>query len=490
MKLLSERDLLYIELIKKLKKRSYSYDELLLRLDISRNNLTKVIQDLNQIVGTEIISIQKAVISLNLNRNISYDYCISKILKNSFEYTLLEYIFFNENTSYQSLSLALYVSESTIRKVIGQLNVKLRTIDCEILTRPIRMDGNERNIRTLYFRLFKEKYGVSNTPFEGDEKQFINQFYEIAFSFSYRNQSLQERLNFQLMSLVALTRKKNQHAFTTCYNNNLCSSSIESKVLEYSTSEIKKIPESLSTDFLEQVFSVFLKDEFVAYANYKELATSDNRDFQSLLKIIDEIAHLFNVVINEEEKLKLCRDMYDGIFGYLSVEKEVADLTIVNDEYYNFLQETDLLLRDIIPIIKEIFLQYIREDKRYYFPLAYFLIRTRFNNIIIEGIGDKLKVNVYVYIDFDMHYAKYVQKKIEFEIGNLVDVYLLRDIAEMDEKYQKGDLIVTNLIIDGYDNLNMFRISHYFNFEVVDPIILWLREERRRIVNEFVMKKI
>ncbi|MGX6962789.1 helix-turn-helix domain-containing protein [Vagococcus xieshaowenii] len=491
MLLLSDRDRLCIQLIKMLKERNYTYEELCKMFDISRNNLNKLISDLNAIIGEPIILIQKVDITLNINNNLSYDGCISKILSQSLEYHLLEQIFFNEDMSYLTLSLELFVSESTIRKIIARLNEKLALMDCAILTRPLRLEGDERTIRVLFFRLFKETYGLSNTPFKEEEKQYIDQFYDLDIPFAHRNKSLQERLNFQLLSLVALTREKHGHSMASVRKVGkalpafLKLSNVLSNVPFLG---VHKIPNSLSVEFIENVFSAFLHNDFLKVSNYKKLKLKDHPELLSIYDFVTEVETLFNLPINEEIKQLVCRDMYDGIFGYLSLTKEVIDLVVVNNEYVNFVENADLLVKDIIPAIKKLYDKHIDASKTHYFPFAFYLLQTRFNHVFIEEIRERLKVNILIYVDYDVYYAEYIKTRIEFELGDYVDIRIIEKKESLADLKQSGNLIITNLLLDGCDEENIIRISHYFSYTILDRIIVWVRQEKRKALNALVIK--
>lgn len=154
--LLSKKTQNYLFIIKHLYLEDIKINFFIKSTDTSRLTVISTIDSLNQIIHPSEIKIINDDFSLVIPAYDSYDHCVSKILTDSIELTILEKIFFEEKHSYLSLSEELFISESTFRRTIAHLNKRLDYFNMTIKTRPLRIVGEERLIR-LFFSDFLSK---------------------------------------------------------------------------------------------------------------------------------------------------------------------------------------------------------------------------------------------------------------------------------------------------------------------------------------------
>lgn len=148
--LLSKKTQNYLFIFKHLYLKDISLAFFIEAFDTSRLTVVSTIDSLNQIIHPSEVKTINDHFSLFIPTDDSYDYCVSKILTDSIELTVLEKIFFEETHSYLSLAEELFLSESTFRRIIAQLNARLDFFNITIKTRPLRIIGEERLIRLFF----------------------------------------------------------------------------------------------------------------------------------------------------------------------------------------------------------------------------------------------------------------------------------------------------------------------------------------------------
>lgn len=101
------------------------------------------------------------MIPTNYSRTLIYSY----ILSDSLEFKLLETVFFLESFSTESLAEKLFISASTLRRLIKTMNKKLVKYNFYISSSPYKLIGSETAIRNFIIHLFFEKYSRQITLF-------------------------------------------------------------------------------------------------------------------------------------------------------------------------------------------------------------------------------------------------------------------------------------------------------------------------------------
>src|SRR5699024_1759169 len=122
--------------------------------------------------------------------------------------TLLENIFLKENITITDLAKILYVSSSTIYRLIDQINEATKEKHFRIETNPCRIIGSEEEIRYFFYNYFHEKYSTLDWPYEYINEngldmllQFFIEFTQMEADFAYYN-------IFKTVSVINLIRYK------------------------------------------------------------------------------------------------------------------------------------------------------------------------------------------------------------------------------------------------------------------------------------------
>lgn len=145
-------------------------------------------------VGLSIRSIQKDISDINayitpstietsthygtriiLDKTMSYSSIFSLILKESSNFLILEYILLNPSFKLIHLADNLFMSESTLKRRISQMNQSLMRYHFTISTEKLSLVGDEKEICSFYYRYFYEKYTLLDFIASDEELTIINQ---------------------------------------------------------------------------------------------------------------------------------------------------------------------------------------------------------------------------------------------------------------------------------------------------------------------------
>ena len=107
-----------------------------------------------------------------------------KILISVVPFQVLEKIFLNETKSVSQLADELFISVSTLYRIIKDINFKLKKYDIRINTNPCMVIGNEKKIRYFAYQYFHERYSLLEWPFKDLDESIINNFLKIFIDFN------------------------------------------------------------------------------------------------------------------------------------------------------------------------------------------------------------------------------------------------------------------------------------------------------------------
>lgn len=178
-KILSKKELRVLQLLEMMAQgKKISPNQAAKKLHITTRTLQLDMEAINvTITPIEILKNEKNDLFLVIPPNYSMDYIYKAILKNSQNFTVLEKIFLSEDYTIDTLSEKMFVSTSTLRRMIVHINTALNKEDIRITINPIKIIGNERKICNFFIYLISEKYTKDDKPFSRIQMKTIDQMF-------------------------------------------------------------------------------------------------------------------------------------------------------------------------------------------------------------------------------------------------------------------------------------------------------------------------
>ncbi len=187
-----------------------------------------------------------------------------KILSESTVYHLLEIIFLHENKSITELADMLFVSPSTIYRMIDQMNDGVLKFGFKIETSPCRVVGQEENIRYFYYQYFFEKYSHLHWPFETINEEAVDQLLNFFIDFTQIPADFAFYHVLKTVTMVNLIRYKNGHEVNIedlAINFDKISSHLESYAENFKHFE-EALQLNVDSDLIQQLFTPYVQEGF------------------------------------------------------------------------------------------------------------------------------------------------------------------------------------------------------------------------------------
>lgn len=180
----------------------------------SIKNYLEELKQTMSIIGGEFISSSEGV-NFKIPINIGLDYFQKQLFRQSTGFKLLEKIFFDETLTNNQLVEELYVSQSTLNRLIKTISEALQPYGLKLETSPYKITGNEYLIRNFFTTYFVEAYTSNEWPFETLEKKIIDDILPSAVDYYQSTSEVMNYTYFRFRFAVGLIR--NLHGYS-CKN--------------------------------------------------------------------------------------------------------------------------------------------------------------------------------------------------------------------------------------------------------------------------------
>lgn len=384
----------------------------------------------------------------------SADYIYQKVLSLSPEFSFIERIFFDEKYNLETMAEELFISPSTLRRIITKLNKFFERHKVKILTNPCKITGNESNIRSIMIQFFYEKYGVTHSPFKDSQVKILDQL------FMYVAQKNNIKLNFpdlirlRYWIMVNIIRLKNNHLrrITEDIPNNIDLSILENK------SFCRLFKSTFHLDFsqenVHQLFYIFFNNKYAFTYEQLEymIKNKSNNAWIVVPKIINLLSNLSNKLkIPIENKQKIILEIYN-----LQNMFFVTD-SILNDKRRCFSDYTSHEFSCFVLILKKElkrfkFHENFKWHSNYFIETLYILIVNWTS--LSSSLKDKVpSINVGIFCDSDIEHTVFIQNILNYQFGHfirsyVIDTFCINSFKNVAKNY---DLIITN--ISGLHNI-------------------------------------
>lgn len=137
----------------------------------------------------------------------------SRLLASNINFKVLESLLLNDFATYDQMAESLYISVATLKRVINFINDCFQKDDVYIKTRPLRIEGNENNIRAFFLFYLNERYIDDELSLPMSIQTFASELsdhYLRKFSKDTHNYSSVRRLKMYVsVSLLRETKARN-----------------------------------------------------------------------------------------------------------------------------------------------------------------------------------------------------------------------------------------------------------------------------------------
>lgn len=232
---------------------------------------------------------------MELPAHIGIDVFQRSIFKTSPAFQLLELIFLNERYTSSELEELLFISASSLSRLVTQTKNVLAQYQLSLNTNPFKVTGDEALIRRFYSMFFKERCSVTEWPFHDLNRQLIYNSLHIGIHYYGQKPDAVNMFRLAISFAVGISRSLHGHTSPSV------------KVSRQFDSFHKAIAPFLKNESLSREELMVYFNEFSYWKYLLKLQNPLEREKESLLRqrevtaveeMINELTYLFDLPTN------------------------------------------------------------------------------------------------------------------------------------------------------------------------------------------------
>lgn len=382
------------------------------------------------------------------------------VFENSLAFRLLELIFFNEDYTVYEIADQLYLSISSLYRLINYINEVTIEYGFQVDTNPCRIVGTERSIRTFFYRYFFEKYTTMDWPLLEKRTEvninnidhflsYLLDLSKLKLDFAYYNQ-------LKTMVFINLIRYNRGYMVKVDYSKiNFQDLNTDLKVYLNAMDYFEKsFRMKANLELLAQIFMPFAHERYsINYetlhikASRKNIIKEEVAYIEELLKEIsvkNEIPiHNMETIVYHTHNAAFYEE-FDPKAGYILYNRNAHFMKLIKEEFPLFYED---LYAAVKKYRKVAGLEYTPDGMNYFM----YVIFSHWDYLLVELRKKYEKVKILIMSNRDVSHAKMLKDFIEYEYGQRLiidiydDVFLTRDILENSDY----DFIISNFPVNG-----------------------------------------
>lgn len=384
-------------------------------------------------------------VKLVIPSNYSITYLYTALLAASLEFRLLEKIFLRETYTVDELAEELFISSSSLRRMVSRMNKVLQEEEMEINLNPVQIIGNELKIYNLVIHYVLERYYLKKTIFTKVQIEAVKELVDFVLKIDYVELEYRDRERVELFLLVQLTRMKNNHFIPEEFNPHR-----QKIFLDVDTSVIeKKVKDSFYKEFsrqnLIQLFSIFSDGKWSF--NYKKLLeySKTNPELRQTKEkfevLIESIASKYRIEQSSREELLvyLCNSQMLNNGTYYTLYDQLS--TIVNHFKHDYSEGIEFIRLKLIEIFQgEVLNEYKIND-------YICILIIHWDKFLIELEKEVTPLKIGFVYDVEEQYMKLIQNEISYRFKNRFEIKIINEdkLVDIEKVGNQCDLILTNI---------------------------------------------
>lgn len=445
-------------------------------LNVSIRILKYDIRNFQNLFDDFTIETSRHGIRLQFYKNKSLKTLYKNVLDQSTSFQLLETLFLEQNYSTFELADLLYISPSTIYRMIAHMNKVLSPYGFQVQTNPCRVIGDEKAIRTFYTIYFFEKYTRLDWAYDIYDEEIDHLLYFVLGVVNYE-------IDFALFNIIKLMTTVN---FTRYKQDNL----LPLDNLDLNTDELFPVFEAHSEALLyfedklqihfnieaiNQLFMPFVsrsysisKDRFINKINtYEEY----QKNFSFLSNLFDQIADSLQIsVLNKEEIIfgvinATAMKTFDPRSGFVLHDRNKMFVADIKQEFPDFYEPLSAGIKVFLSRSK-------LADSDDFVNYLIYIVYSLWKGLTLNLRKRHEKIKVLIISNRHPSHSKMIKEFIDYELSDHLtidifdDLYLSPTILE-ELDYQ---FIVANFPLPPLKSKNSICIENIPSFQDLTKI--------------------
>lgn len=304
------------------RREGWSSDQLLSELNCSLPILLNDIEMINEEYPSFQITKTKGLYRLEVDKKVSLGNLYANILNTSPEFQIIEELLYEECENITALGKKLYLSSSNTQRYLKKIEEALSEAGIELCYRPLRVEGNEGEIRNFYYRFYSERQDAFESTLPKLPAKHYHVIEQYVQEFVSSNQ-IHEKYVFQKRLIynfyISIWRVKNGHRYPV---DHLRTEGLELPKGPYYQHLKQAVHEGaeveLSSELVRDGLWLLFSDSIVFSSPHRTLAMSDNEKYQQLFSRHYELVGAYNKML-----------------GYrLDKQSRINLATVLSNEFY------------------------------------------------------------------------------------------------------------------------------------------------------------
>ena len=313
------RQLQLLEILIK-EKRWFHLKELATRLDCTERSLKEDLSNLRSTFDEFLIESSTNGIKIAYEDSIGLEVVYHHFYKESQAFALIEYLFFHKDVSNEFICKKFNLSYQSFYRLIRTINQKLQTkYNVKINLNPLKLIGDETDVRFFYAQYFAERYYYMEWPFQEFKENAVTDLITFFFKLYGYPLTFSVIKSYKVLLTVYLSRIKQGYFIdmpTTFDEYKELYQGVENveEMLRYFSLQLGV---ELNEKVLEQFFIIFIQENF--YFSPESLIEASKTDeyAKNSTTFIKDIL-LFDIKTNtNEDFMSIFPAFYDDLKNHL-----------------------------------------------------------------------------------------------------------------------------------------------------------------------------
>ena len=382
--------------------------------------------------------------------------------KHSTHFSILEFIFFNEGCDTDSICKEFYISSSSLYRIISHINkIIKKQYRFEISLNPVRIAGNEIDIRYFFAQYFSEKYYFLEWPFEDFSVEPLCKLLALVYKETEFPVNFATQRMLKLLLVTNLYRIKFGHFLEVeknSFNNQLLESFMQAEGIdkivasfdsEYHISLNKEVIGQLFVSYFQKMF--FIDEE--VFLNHAKTDSYVKKSYQLLGDLVDQVSREYNLQVDNKDNL--IWHLHNTAHLH---RQELSTEFILFDQKGNTIKNFQNIFPRFVSEVKEGIEHYLEtldmdRNSMKVNHLSYTFI-THSKHLVLNLLQNQPKLKVLVMSNFDQYHAKSVAETLSYYCSNNFELEVWGELElSLDAlKESPYDIIISNFIIPPIEN--------------------------------------
>lgn len=466
--LLSEKD----ERLLQLTELVYKEEGLLIRdicvsLNMTNKTLKTDIERANELFSPiEILETGKGGLKLVIPKNYSIAYIYNCFLLESKEFNILEKLLFCEQYSVDNLAEDMYISSSSLRRIIKKMNSVLKEEEMEIKLNPLKLIGNEIKIINFYIHYLIECYPLNKDVFSKNQVKAVGNLVDYLTDTNNIVLDFFSKERIEIFLLIKLIRIKHGHFFETIVQQD---SRINFSALN-NTLILKKIENAfrikVDEQLLLQLFRPFLNGRFCfSYQQLKDSSFINPEVHETILQfecLLENVTREYQIKLSKAEKEQVMVHLCN--IRMLQYGKPFILYDHISEVIQYFSKDYSEGMYFILKQIKRIFENEFIED--YELNNYMYVLLTHLEKYFIKMENQFITLNLGIVYYADENHTKMIKEEVDYRFNDKFNTTIVTGSLHFEQilkniEKNNYDVIITNLSTLSVSNTEVLCFQIY-----------------------------